>query len=138
MADASRSKSVPVVVRTSQPRPTVTAVRPGASLVSETLPPLDRLTAIAGVPSFVKSCVRSRSYSYPYERGAGSGGSTSLYFLYPDLFSAGGGKTGGRGGAGTRPWTHVRSLSHPRFGPPSGGRASVAVLAVVGAGRTAR
>jgi hypothetical protein len=53
MALASRSKSVPVVVRTSQPRPTVTAVRPGASLVSETLPPLDRLTAIGGALLFV-------------------------------------------------------------------------------------
>src|SRR5882757_1601535 len=41
---ASRSKSVPVVVRASQPRPTTTAVRFGASLVSETLPPLLRLT----------------------------------------------------------------------------------------------
>src|SRR6478736_3022127 len=44
---ASRSKSVPVVERTSQPRPTDTALRPGASLVSETLPPLERLTPIA-------------------------------------------------------------------------------------------
>ncbi len=46
IAEASRSKSTPVVVRTSQPRPTVTAARPGASFVSETLPPLDRLTAM--------------------------------------------------------------------------------------------
>src|SRR3954451_9057340 len=44
MALASRSKSVPVVLRASQPRPTVTAVRPGASLLSETFPPLLRLT----------------------------------------------------------------------------------------------
>src|ERR671924_1758153 len=69
MAEASRSKSVPVVVRTSQPRPTVTAVRPGASLVSETLPPLDRLTAIVGSP--FPRCGTARSYSYPYERGEG-------------------------------------------------------------------
>ena len=39
-------KSVPVVVRMSQPRPIETAVRPGASLVSETFPPLLRLTPI--------------------------------------------------------------------------------------------
>src|SRR6478735_9866335 len=44
---ASRSKSVPVVDRTSQPRPTDTAFRPGAAFVSETLPPLERLTPIA-------------------------------------------------------------------------------------------
>src|SRR6476646_9280844 len=43
---ASRSKSTPVVDRTSQPRPTATAVRPGAAFVSETLPPLERLTPI--------------------------------------------------------------------------------------------
>src|SRR6478672_1505093 len=41
---ASRSKSVPVVERASHPRPTMTAVRPGASFVSDTLPPLLRLT----------------------------------------------------------------------------------------------
>src|SRR5580765_5340316 len=46
---ASRSKSAPVVVRTSQPRPTAMALRPGASLLSETLPPLDRLTLIVGL-----------------------------------------------------------------------------------------
>src|ERR1700712_3418830 len=44
---ASRSKSEPVVDRTSQPSPTATAFRPGAALVSETLPPLERLTLIA-------------------------------------------------------------------------------------------
>src|SRR3954471_13624590 len=44
IALASRSKSTPVVVRASQPRPTMTAVRLGAALVSETLPPLLRLT----------------------------------------------------------------------------------------------
>src|SRR3954470_22087113 len=43
-AEASRSKSAPVVVRTSQPRPTSTACSPGASLLSETLPPLLKLT----------------------------------------------------------------------------------------------
>src|ERR1700710_1293756 len=47
IALASRSKSVPVVLRTSHPRPTVTAVRPGASLLSETFPPLLRLTPTA-------------------------------------------------------------------------------------------
>src|SRR5690606_8873237 len=51
---ASRSKSVPVVVRTSQPRPTTTAVSPGASLVSETLPPLLRLTPT--VATSVSAC----------------------------------------------------------------------------------
>jgi len=45
-AEASRSKSAPDVVRGSQPRPTMTAVSPGASLESETLPPLFRLTPI--------------------------------------------------------------------------------------------
>src|ERR1035438_2019127 len=43
-ADASRSKSAPSDVRGSQPRPTMTAVRPGACLDSETLPPLLKLT----------------------------------------------------------------------------------------------
>src|SRR4051812_10080826 len=43
-AEASRSKSAPVVVRTSQPSPTRTARNPGASLLSETLPPLLKLT----------------------------------------------------------------------------------------------
>jgi hypothetical protein len=45
-AEASRSKSAPLVVRASQPRPTITARRPGASFESETLPPLLRLTLI--------------------------------------------------------------------------------------------
>src|ERR1700709_396113 len=58
-APAARSKSVPVVLRTSQPRPTVTAVRPGASLLSETFPPLLRLTPTALVPS-----VRVRDLRY--------------------------------------------------------------------------
>src|SRR6478736_4881737 len=66
MAEASRSKSVPVVVRTSQPRPTVTAVRPGASLVSETLPPLDRLTAMGSpFPRRVRAFVPSRKLPSP-------------------------------------------------------------------------
>ena len=43
IALASRSKSVPVVVRASQPSPIVTAVRPGACLVRLTFPPLVRL-----------------------------------------------------------------------------------------------
>ena len=43
IAEASRSKSVPVVVRASQPSPETSAVRPGASLLSETLQPLVRL-----------------------------------------------------------------------------------------------
>src|SRR3954449_10236359 len=43
-ADASRSKSAPVVVRVSQPRPTATAVRLGAILVRLTLPPFVRVT----------------------------------------------------------------------------------------------
>src|SRR5689334_8539829 len=74
MAEASRSNSVPVVVRTSQPRPTVTAVRPGASLVSETLPPLDRLTAIVGspFPRDIRASYWGRSYRHPYERQGGS------------------------------------------------------------------
>src|SRR3954469_3923359 len=46
IALASRSNSSPLVVRSSQPSPTVTALKPGASLVSETLPPLLRLTPI--------------------------------------------------------------------------------------------
>src|SRR5688500_16932018 len=43
-ADASRSKSAPVVVRVSHPRPTDTAVRLGAIFVRLTLPPLARET----------------------------------------------------------------------------------------------
>src|SRR4051794_3726567 len=46
IALASRSNALPSVVRASQPRPTTTAVRPGAALVSDTLPPLVRLTVI--------------------------------------------------------------------------------------------
>src|ERR1700710_527850 len=46
IALASRSNARPSVVRASQPRPTTTAVRPGAALVSDTLPPLVRLTDI--------------------------------------------------------------------------------------------
>ena len=69
IAEASRSKSVPVVVRTSQPRPTMTAVRPGASLVSETLPPLVRLTLTTAlhlsreVVSPLVRAERGRAYS---------------------------------------------------------------------------
>src|SRR5947208_13506555 len=51
MALASRSKAAPVVVRTSHPSPTVTAVSPGASFDSETLPPLVRLTATRNPPT---------------------------------------------------------------------------------------
>ncbi len=47
IALASRSKSAPVVLRASQPRPTTMLARPGASLVSETFPPLLRLTPTA-------------------------------------------------------------------------------------------
>src|SRR4051812_27144955 len=46
IALASRSKSAPVVVQTSQPRPTTTEVRLATPFVSETLPPLARLTPI--------------------------------------------------------------------------------------------
>src|SRR3954454_8936612 len=46
MALASRSNALPSVVRASHPRPTTTAVSPGADLVSDTLPPLVRLTVI--------------------------------------------------------------------------------------------
>ena len=42
----SRSKACPSVVRASQPRPTTTADRPGASLVREMLPPFVRLMLI--------------------------------------------------------------------------------------------
>src|SRR4051794_23982730 len=70
MALASRSKSEPVVLRTSQPRPTVTAVRPGASLLSETFPPLLRLTPTALVPSVLDDVLRcllpGRSSGDPY------------------------------------------------------------------------
>src|SRR5262245_21872509 len=51
IALASRSKSLPVVVRTSQPTPTATAVRLGACFVNETLLPLLRLTLIQQQPS---------------------------------------------------------------------------------------
>src|SRR3954454_16789905 len=46
IALASRSNALPSVVRASQPSPTTTAVSPGADLVSDTLPPLVRLTVI--------------------------------------------------------------------------------------------
>src|SRR5690606_6667483 len=48
-AEASRSKSAPVVVRRSQPRPTLTVFSPGACFVSETFPPLVRLTPTLGL-----------------------------------------------------------------------------------------
>jgi len=48
-AEASRSKSAPDVARGSQPKPTMTAVSPGASLERETLPPLFNVT-LMGVP----------------------------------------------------------------------------------------
>lgn len=54
IALASRSKSVPVVERMSQPSPTATAVRFGASLVNETFPPLLKLTPMS-VP-FLSLC----------------------------------------------------------------------------------
>src|SRR5690606_37826440 len=70
--------------------------RPGASLVSETLPPLDRLTAIVG-SSFPR--VRTaRSYSYLLERGEGYARFQLLYFLYLRYSS-----DVDRSGAG--PWT---------------------------------
>src|ERR1700737_2176768 len=53
IALASRSKSVPVVVRVSQPKPTATAVKLGACFVNETLPPLLRLTLI---PAAFRRC----------------------------------------------------------------------------------
>src|SRR5215472_13661821 len=58
IADASRSKSAPVVVRGSQPSPTTTAESPGACFESDTLPPLLRLTL-----TFC-SLVRMRLYEY--------------------------------------------------------------------------
>src|SRR5215467_15014824 len=63
IADASRSKSAPVVVRGSQPSPTTTAVRPGACLDSETLPPLVRLTLTVAPCSERRlyECAQSRS-----------------------------------------------------------------------------
>src|SRR5919197_2433805 len=48
---ASRSKAAPSVRRTSQPKPTRILLRPGASLVSDTLPPLFNEIAIVS-PSF--------------------------------------------------------------------------------------
>src|SRR3954468_11301910 len=69
IADASRSKSVPVVVRTSQPKPTTTLVRPGASLVRLTFPPLVRLTLTTAlhlsreVVSPLVRAERGRAYS---------------------------------------------------------------------------
>src|SRR5581483_6089977 len=104
MAEASRSKSVPVVVRTSQPRPTVTAVRPGASLVSETLPPLDRLTAMLGVPSLgygwcsaVEATVTTKNVE------GGPRGSGSLYLFYRASFPPGGRTRPGNPGDADRP-----------------------------------
>src|SRR5664279_2732659 len=64
---ASRSKSVPVVDRTSQPSPTATAFRPGAALVRETLPPLVRLTPIVWSlsPSMIEAVARSNHRDAP-------------------------------------------------------------------------
>src|SRR5215475_828191 len=62
IADASRSKSAPVVVRGSQPSPTTTAVRPGACLESETLPPLLRLT-LTVAPCENEDCTNVLSHS---------------------------------------------------------------------------
>src|SRR4051794_21948140 len=50
IAEASRSYSAAEEVATSQPRPTLTARRPGASLDSETFPPLVRTTDIVLLP----------------------------------------------------------------------------------------
>src|SRR5207247_7200664 len=52
---ASRSWLVPVAAPTCQPSPTLTAVRPGACLLSDTLPPLVRATPMSflhNVPGF--------------------------------------------------------------------------------------
>src|SRR4051812_7749535 len=73
-ADASRSKSAPVVDRASHPRPTSTAVRPGACLVSETLPPLLRLTLTA---VFLLARVPGGSFPSPPVRPSGQGESHS-------------------------------------------------------------
>src|SRR3954447_4651285 len=60
IALASRSKSLPVVVRTSQPSPTTTEVRFATPFVSETLPPLARLT-----PMELSSCFSRRQPAPP-------------------------------------------------------------------------
>src|ERR1700712_1379936 len=49
-AEASRSNSAPVDERPCQPSPTITAVSPGASLVSETFAPLPSVTLIRPLP----------------------------------------------------------------------------------------
>ena len=56
---ASRSKSAPSVDRASQPRPTRILVRPGASLVSETLPPLLREMGIGVLLGFGEAAPRT-------------------------------------------------------------------------------
>src|SRR5687767_1555465 len=58
IALASRSKSSPVVVRTSQPSPNCTAVSPGASLLRLTLPPFVRRTATGGSSQLVPVAAR--------------------------------------------------------------------------------
>ncbi len=61
MADASRSKSSPVVVRASQPRPTCNWLRPGAAFVRLTLPPFDSAIAI-GFPLLSLQLLLSNGY----------------------------------------------------------------------------
>src|SRR3954471_8105219 len=76
MALASRSNALPSVVRASQPSPTTTAVSPGAAFVSETLPPLVRLTLI--VPPFRRIPRRPNPIGAPGPDGPGAGSASVL------------------------------------------------------------
>src|ERR1041384_5859907 len=58
-AEASRSKAAPGGERASQPRPTTMSVRPGACLVSDTLPPLLREMGIGVLRGFGEATPRT-------------------------------------------------------------------------------
>src|SRR3954452_6658983 len=53
-ADASRSNAAPLVVRGSQPSPTMARRSPGSALVSERLLPLPSVSDAIGTPPFLE------------------------------------------------------------------------------------
>src|SRR3546814_20620962 len=71
-ATASRSKSAPLVVRASHPRPTNTLVRPGAALVRLTLAPLDNETDIL-IPNQTRMGQRAAQRPHRQFRGHAPG-----------------------------------------------------------------
>src|SRR4051794_32119211 len=114
---ASRSKSAPVVVRASQPRPTMIEVRFGALLLRETFPPLVRATPMRA--SKLREIESSASRS-PWREPGG----TSWKWSAPDILRcmalrrktgaapAAGGRSNGAGPRGrTRPGATGRAKS---------------------------